>query len=132
MNGDKEQPDSYKEHKKSNARRIEQLIDVVEKYTRTEKHLEENLAKSTLDDVKHTLKIQEERKAEIANLKNIIAYGIHEQVDENDNLLKNYTYANNYLDHNASRMDELTLESTKEKQEHRKNQMELNRKAPLY
>lgn len=115
--------DSIKEFKDANARRVEQLIDVVEKHTRTERHLEQNLGVSSLDDVRHALKVQEEREREIENLKNIIAYGRHDQ-DDLRNLNRNYTFASNYLDHYAARMDEDTLEKTKEKQENRKTQLD--------
>ena len=116
--------DSIKELKDANARRIEQLMDVVERYTRTERHLEQNLGVSSLDDVKHVLKLQEERAEEIENLKKIIVYGKHDSVNELKNLNRNYTFASNYLDHYSARMDAETLESTQEKQENRKKQME--------
>jgi len=116
--------DSIHGLKDSNARRIDQLIDVVEKHTRTERHLEQNLGMSNIEDVKHTLKIQEAREDEIENLKNIIAYGKHDHNDEMKNLTRNYTFTHNYLDHYENRMDTTTLENTREKQENRKTQIE--------
>lgn len=124
MSDEEKRIDSIHESKVRTARRIDQLIDVVEKHTRTERHLEQNLGMSNIHDVKHTLKIQEEREQEIENLKNIIAYGKHENNNELKNLSKNYTFAENYLDHYEGRMDSTTLEKTKEKQENRRNQME--------
>lgn len=115
--------ESIHEFKEANARRVDQLIDVVEKHTRTERHLEQNLGKSSLDDVRHALKVQEEREREIRNLRNIIAYGKHDH-DELRNLSRNYAFSNNYLNHYAARMDEETLEKTEEKQENRKMQLE--------
>jgi len=116
--------DSIEEFKDANARRVEQLIDVVEKHTRTERHLEQNLGMSNIEDVKHTLKVQEEREHEIENLKNIIAYGKHEKNDELKNLSRNYSFAGNYLNHYEGRMDPTTLEKTKIKQANRKEQIE--------
>jgi len=116
--------DSIEEYKNANARRIDQLIDVVEKHTRTERHLEQNLGMSNIHDVKHTLKVQEEREHEIENLKNIIAYGKHEGINDFKNLSRNYSFSENYLNHYEGRMDSDTLEKTKTKQENRKMQME--------
>jgi len=116
--------DSIEEFKDANARRVEQLIDVVEKHTRTERHLEQNLGMSNIEDVKHTLKVQEEREHEIENLKNIIAYGKHEKNNELKNLSRNYSFAGNYLNHYEGRMDPTTLEKTKIKQANRKVQIE--------
>jgi len=116
--------ESKEGYKDANARRIDQLIDVVEKHTRTERHLEQNLGMSNINDVKHTLKIQEEREQEIDNLKNIIAYGKHEGNDELKNLSRNYSFAENYLNHYEGRMDSTTLEKTKTKQTNRKTQIE--------
>jgi hypothetical protein len=58
------------------------------------------------------------------NLKNIIAYGKHEEVDERENLKRNLEYTDGYLENNASRMDKETLDNTREKQAHRKEQLE--------
>jgi len=121
---DEKRIESIKGHKEANARRIDQLIDVVEKHTRTERHLEQNLGMSNIKDVKHTLKVQEDREHEIENLKNIIAYGKHDDDDEMKNLTRNYTFTDNYLDHYENRMDTATLENTREKQENRKIQIE--------
>ena len=124
--------ESKEAYKDATARRVEQLIDVVERHTRTERHLEQNLGMSNIDDVKHTLKVQEEREEEIENLKNIIAYGKHEKNDELKNLSRNYSFAENYLNHYEGRMDQGTLEKTKEKQENRKNQMEALNPTPFH
>lgn len=123
-NNEEKRIDSIEEYKDSNARRIDQLIDVVEKHTRTERHLEQNLGMSNIDDVKHTLKVQEEREQEIENLKNIIAYGKHEKNNEFKNLSRNFSFAENYLNHYEGRMDSNTLEKTKTKQTNRKAQIE--------
>lgn len=123
-NDEEKRIDSIEEYKDSNARRIDQLIDVVEKHTRTERHLEQNLSMSNIKDVKHTLKVQEKREDEIENLKNIIAYGKHEKNNELKNLSRNYSFAENYLDHYEAKMDSNTLDKTKAKQANRKVQME--------
>ena len=57
------------------------------------------------------------------NLKNIIAYGKHDQVRWK-NLEKNLEYTQGYVENNASHMDEFSLRKTLEKQAHRKEQLE--------
>jgi hypothetical protein len=115
--------DSREELDKVNERRIEQIIDVVEKHTRTERHLEQNLDIISPKDMRRTMEIQRDREKEIQNLKNIVSYGKHEQDDELENLTRNYSYTNNYLEEFADEMDEKTLERTKEKQRNRKDQI---------
>lgn len=116
--------DSKDEFKLANERRIEELLDINNRYVRTQRHLEEHSDISDPDNLRHALKIQEERENRMENLKNIIAYGKHEEVDERENLKRNLEYTDGYLENNASRMDKETLDNTREKQAHRKEQLE--------
>lgn len=116
--------DSKDELKLANERRIEELLDINNRYVRTQRHLEEHSDISDPDNLRHALKIQEERENRMDNLKNIIAYGKHEEVDERENLKRNLEYTDGYLENNASRMDKETLDNTREKQAHRKEQLE--------
>ena len=116
--------DSKDELKLANERRIEELLDINNRYVRTQRHLEEHSDISDPDNLRHALKIQEERENRMENLKNIIAYGKHEEVDERENLKRNLEYTDGYLENNASRMDKETLDNTREKQAHRKEQLE--------
>ncbi|HZJ57270.1 MAG TPA: hypothetical protein VFD89_03410 [Clostridia bacterium] len=116
--------DSKDELKLANERRIDELLDISNRYVRTQRHLEEHSDISDPDNLRHAHKIQEEREDRMENLKNIIAYGKHEEVDETENLERNLEFADGYLENNASRMDELTLDKTREKQAHRKEQLE--------
>lgn len=123
MNSKEKSIDSKEELQNCNARRIDQLVDVVERHTRTERHLEQNLDISSPEDVSHALEIQRDREQEIDNLKNIIAYGEHEKNDELKNLTRNYAFTDNYLENNSETLDDKTLARTKEKQENRKDQI---------
>lgn len=58
--------------------RIDQLINVTEKYARTERHLEKDLPFTSPEAKANEEKIQKEREEEICNLKNIIAHGEHQ------------------------------------------------------
>lgn len=112
-----------------NEHRIDQLIDTVENYTRTERHLEQY---SHIGDPKnraHARDIQAERKADIQHLKNNIVYGTEYDDHPLENLKENYDDTKEYLDHFGSRLDEQTLSCVEEKQKNREksiNQMEHN------
>jgi len=116
--------DSKEEQKMANERRIEELLNINNRYVRTERHLEQHSDIADPENVKHSEKIQEERLQQMENLKNIVAYGEHEQEDQVENLKRNIEYTDGYLDHNADKMDKETLEKTLEKQEHRKEQLD--------
>jgi hypothetical protein len=111
-------------HDREQENRVEQLINLVEKHTRTERHLEQHSDISDPENLEHAEKIQREREDEIDNLKNIIAYDEHEKSSEIDNLERNINYTGGYLSHNADHMEEKTLRRTQEKQEHRKDQLD--------
>jgi hypothetical protein len=115
--------DSIDELKLANERRIEELLKISNRYVRTQRHLEENSAIARLDQIKHSFKIQDQREARMENLKNIIAYGKHEDVDEAANLKRNLEFTDHYIKHHSAHMDENTLQNTETKQEHRKEQL---------
>jgi len=116
--------DSKEELKMANERRIEELLNINERYVRTERHLEQHSDISDPESIRQSRELQEERLKQMENLKNIIAYGKHEQEDQVDNLKRNIEYTDGYLRHNADKMDEETLEKTLEKQEHRREQLD--------
>lgn len=107
-----------------NERRVDHLINLVENRTRTERHLEEHSDIPSPDNIEHVKKVQQKRQEEIDNLKNIIVNGEHSNNDQLKNVKKNYKYTDGYLDHNADHMDPDTLDLTKEKQAHRKEQID--------
>lgn len=116
--------DSIDELKHANERRIEQLLKINNRYVRTQRHLEQNSDIASLDQLKHSFEIQREREAQMENLKNIIAYGRHEQDDPVANLKRNIEYTDHYLEHHSGHMDEELLQKTREKQEHRREQLD--------
>lgn len=110
--------------KDQDAKRLDQLENLIEKHTRTERHLEQHSDIANPEAIAHADEIQNEREQEIDNLKNVIAHGKHVNVDETANLQRNYEFTKGYLDENSDRMDNETLQRTKEKQEHRKDQLD--------
>lgn len=108
-----------KDVEEQNEKRLDQLVNLVEKHTRTERHLEQHSDIASPEAVIHSLEIQKEREDEIDNLKKIITQRKHEKVDEVENLMRNYQYTDNYLDNNADRMDDKTFKKAVDKQENR-------------
>jgi hypothetical protein len=108
-----------------NERRIDHLRNIVEKQTRSERHLEEHsdISKSP-ENISHVKEIQRERENEIQNLKDIIVHGENHNNDQLENTKKRLKYTEGYLNHNADHMDDDTLVSTKRKQEHRREQVD--------
>lgn len=51
-----------------NARRVDQLIDLVEKHTRTERHLEEHSNITDLDEIKYVLELQKKENIKLSIL----------------------------------------------------------------
>jgi len=108
---------------KQDEKRIDQLINLVDKHTRTERHLEQHSDIASPDAIAHSKEIQKEREEEIDNLKNVIAHGKHVNVNEFENLQRNYDFTNSYIEANSDKMDSTTLQKTKEKQENREEQI---------
>ncbi len=108
-----------------NERRVEHLCNLVEKKTRTERHLEEHSdISSSPGNINHAKELQRERQQEINNLKDILANGENAKNRQYENTQKRFLYAEGYLNHNAGRMDGEAFKNAKERQEHRKEQLD--------
>jgi hypothetical protein len=116
--------DSREDLKKTNERRIEELLNINNRYVRTKRHLEQNSNIATLDQLEHAFEIQKDREERMENLKDLIVNGTQDREDNIEALEKRIAYTNGYLDHNSRRMDDATLENAIEKQENRKEQLE--------
>ena len=114
--------DTKTDIKETNERRVNQLIDLVEKHTRTERHLEQHSDIAELSQIRHAVELQNSRENEISHLKDLIING-HGNEHELENLQKHYHYTNNYLKHHQYHMEEDTLKNTIKKQSNRENQM---------
>jgi hypothetical protein len=115
--------DKNKNVNAENELRINQLMNLVEKHTRTERHLEQHSDIASPESIKHSEEVQRQRESEIDNLKNVIVHGKHVNVDEVENLQRNYEFTSSYLEENADSLDSNTLRNTKEKQENREQQL---------
>ena len=114
-----------KNSKRENESRIEQLIDVVEKHTRTERHLEQYSDISSPENIANAEKVQKQREEEIDTLKNLVAYGNDYYNDDVENLKGNYEKTKGYMHYNASHMSNKDLNNLEEKQKNRKEQLDI-------
>lgn len=108
-----------------NERRVDHLVNIVERKTRTERHLEEHSdISSSPENIEHVKEIQKDREQEIDNLKNILSHGEGSREKHLENTEKRFVYTEGYLNHNAEHMDEEAFKNAKEKQRHRKEQLD--------
>jgi hypothetical protein len=107
--------------KQETANRVNELVDLVEAHTRTERHLEQHSDIASPEQVEHAEKVQDEREEQISKLKSKIVYGDGGPTDEVENLEKNITFAEGYMDHNADHMNKKDLENLKDKEENRRD-----------
>lgn len=108
-----------------NERRIDHLTNLVEKQTRTERHLEEHSdISSSPKNIEHAKQLNQERQQEINHLKDKIAYGDNVSNDYKKNTQKRLEYTEGYINHNAQNMDQASYENAKAKQEHRREQLD--------
>ena len=108
-----------------NERRLEHMENLVEKQTRTERHLEENAEIShSQENIEHVKKLQEERQWEIDHLKDKIIYGDNCSNNYKDNTEKRFLYTEGYLNHNSDHMDQDSFNNARAKQERRKKQLD--------
>ena len=106
-------------------RQLENLENLVENYTRTERHLEQYSHIGNQENKEHARKIQEDRKEQIEELENNIK-GIDENDDPEEqleNLKERYNNTQNYIQNNRETIDEQTMRNLQEKQQHREEQI---------
>ncbi|MFL0248236.1 hypothetical protein [Candidatus Clostridium stratigraminis] len=125
--GDKGLEKQKKAEQLENERRVENLIDIVENKTRTDRHLEQHSDIGDPDRLDHAKEVQDARETQIENLKNAIVYGDNSKNDTEDqisNLKDNYTFAEGYINHNGDHMSDKAYNNLKKKQENRKEQLD--------
>ena len=114
---------SKEKSKRENENRIDDLINVVEKKTRTERHLEQYSDRKDDESLEPARRLQDIRNEEIQNIKDNIINGNNSE-NETDNLQRNYEYSEGYIKNNEDHMNSTDLENLKKKQQNRKEQMD--------
>jgi hypothetical protein len=107
--------------KQETSNRIDELTNIVEKHTRTERHLEQHSDIASPEQVHHAEKIQKEREDRIDDLKDKIMYGDGGPTNQVENLEKNITFAEGYLDHNEDHMNKKDKQNLKNRIENEKD-----------
>ena len=105
-------------------KRIEELESLVEKHTRTERHLEQHSDITSSKRVHEAKEKQAKREDSIEALKEKIINGDQIHHDESEGLERNYIFAKGYMEHNSQHMDPESLEKMKEKQQNRRDKMD--------
>lgn len=103
--------------------RIDELINVVENYTRTKRHLEQHSDIASPQQLHNAEHIQQVREDNITNLKDKIIYDTGGPTNEKQNIKKNITFTNGYINHNKDHMNKEQLQNMLEKQETRHHKL---------
>lgn len=112
-----------KDNKKD--RQIDNLIDLVENHTRTERHLEQYSNIGDPENKEHAREVQENREEQIENLRNKLNGEDDVQTKEEQlkNLEEKYTSTAGYIKNNKDNMTDEMRKNIENKQENRKNQI---------
>ncbi|WP_027623110.1 hypothetical protein [Clostridium lundense] len=103
--------------------RIDELINLVEKNTRTERHLEQHSDISSPSRLESAKELLNTRQENIETLKDKIIYDDGGPTDERENLVKNMAFTEGYIEHNSDHMSNEQLQNMKEKQQNRKDKL---------
>lgn len=103
--------------------RIDELENIVECHTRTQRYLEAHSNISSPEKISEAREKQAHREDHIEILEEKIATGQRLPSTESEGLEKNYTFAKGYMEHNQEHMSEEALENMKEKQQNRRDKM---------
>lgn len=106
-------------------RQVENLVNLVEKHTRTERHLEQYSHIGSKEGKERAREKQDVREEEIGKLKNKITSNNNEsKVEQVQNLADNYRGAQIYMEENYEKMPGERLKNMENRQQHRKDQIE--------
>ena len=107
-------------------KQLDNLINIVENHTRTERHLEQYSHIGSKENKENARDKQKIREDQINTLKNYITnnnsdnLSIDEQIE---NIADNYSSAEGYLENNSNNMKQDAINNMKEKQQHRLEQL---------
>lgn len=110
-------------YKIEEANRIEQLENIVENHTRTERHLEQHTDTASLKNLSDAIIKQSERESNIELLEAKILNDGQRHPSQIEGLEKNYAFAKGYLDHNKDHMNQEDRDNMNEKQQNRRDEM---------
>ena len=106
-------------------RQVENLVNLVERHTRTERHLEQYSDIGSREGKERAREKQDVREAEMDNLKDkIVSNNTESKIEQVKNLADNYKGAQIYMEENYEKMSDERLENMQNRQQHRKEQIE--------
>ena len=106
-------------------RQVENLVNLVEKHTRTERHLEQYSDIGSREGKERAREKQDVREAEMDNLKDkIVSNNTESKIEQVKNLADNYKGAQIYMEENYEKMSDDRLKNMQNRQQHRKEQIE--------
>lgn len=106
-------------------RQLENLENLVENYTRTQRHLEQYSEIGNPENKENARKVQKVREEEIKNLETQIK-GENTRItpeEHLENVKEKYYNAEGYIENNKDSMNEDMLRNLQEKQQHREEQI---------
>lgn len=103
---------------------VENLMNLVERHTRTERHLEQYSEIGDKDNKERAREKQDTREQEMQNLKNKIVNGNETKTEQAKNLIQNYNKTQEYINNNLETLTDQKLENMQNRQENRRDQME--------
>lgn len=104
--------------------RLDEITNLVEKHTRTERHLEQHSDIASPERIEQSEDKQHEREELISNLKDKIINGDSGPTNEIEGLERNIVFSEGYLDHNADHMDKRDKRNLKENLENKKETLD--------
>ena len=106
-------------------KQVENLVNLVEKHTRTERHLEQYSNIGSRESKENARDKQDIREEEMDKLKNkIVSDNNASKMEQVQNLANNYKGAQIYMEENYEKMSEDRLKNMESRQQHRKDQIE--------
>lgn len=106
-------------------RQVENLVNLVEKHTRTERHLEQYSDIGSKEGKERAREKQDVREYEMENLKDkIVSNNNASKIEQVQNLADNYKGAQIYMEENYEKMSDERLRNMENRQQHRKDQIE--------
>lgn len=117
--------ENFDENKKKD-RQLDNLINLVENHTRTERHLEQYSHIGNEENKEHAREIQEIREEQIDDLKEKLNGNgdIQTREEQVENLERRYENTQGYIKNNKENMNSQMLRNLEEKQEKRRIQLD--------
>ena len=121
--------ENFENNKEKKDRQLDHLINLVENYTRTKRHLEQYSHIGNPENKENAREKQEVREEQIQELKEEIKGGNETKYEQLENLKQNYVSTDGYINNNAENMNSEMLNNIENKQENRR--IQAGRRKPV-